>query len=224
MRLYLARHAQTSSNVSGALDTARPGAPLTGLGHRQAQRLAGRLAGVPLTAVAASGLLRAQQTAAPLAAGHGLAVATVEGLREVDAGDLEMQTAAEATERYTGLLHAWADGDLDAALPGGIDGHEFTSRFDEAVRTVEEAARAAGNAAGGTARGISVLAVSHGAAIRTWTAIRCRGADPVAVSRRRLANTAVVIVEGSARDGWRLAGRIEDHLEAPDSATVLSRP
>ena len=42
MRLYLARHAQTLSNVGHALDTAYPGAALTDLGQEQAARLAAR--------------------------------------------------------------------------------------------------------------------------------------------------------------------------------------
>lgn len=205
MRLYLARHAQTPSNVARALDTARPGAPLTDLGLRQAARLKDRFSGVTLSVVAASPLRRAQQTAAPLAAARGLAVRTFDGLREVDAGELEMDTSDEAAARYVALLHAWAGGDLDAALPGGISGHDFTGRFDDAILGLEdEAARAGGGAA---------LAVSHGAALRTWAAIRCAGPDPVSAARRRLANTSVIVLEGSSRDGWRLDARIEDHLD-----------
>ena len=213
MRLYLARHAQTPSNVTRALDTAYPGAPLTDLGYQQVSRLAARLAGTALTAVAASPLLRAQQTAAPLAAERGLPVLTLDGLREVDAGDLEMESSAGATERYVSVLHAWADGDLSVTMPGGISGHEFTTRFDDAVRAVEIAADgAAGGATDGAAAG-AALAISHGAAIRTWAAIRCRDADSTVVSRHRLANTAVLVVDGSARAGWRLIGWIEDHTD-----------
>lgn len=218
MRLYLARHAQTSSNVARALDTAHPGAPLTELGLQQAERLADRLSGVKLTAVAASPLQRAQQTAAPVAAARDLPVLTFPGLREVDAGELEMTTSDEGNARYVAQLHAWADGDLDATVPGGISGHEFTARFDDAIRAFEEEVLQAG---GGDA-----LAVSHGAALRTWAAIRCRDVDPVEVSRYRLANTAVIVLEGSSRAGWHLAGRIEDHLPSaqPQPASGAAQP
>ncbi|MBO0820850.1 MAG: histidine phosphatase family protein, partial [Nocardiopsaceae bacterium] len=138
MRLYLARHAQTPSNVVRALDTGYPGAALTEEGHQQAARLAERLAGEPFAVVAASPLLRAQQTAAPLAAARGLDILTLDGLREVDAGDLEMAASEAASERYAAMARTWADdGDLDAALPGGITGHEFLRRFDAAVTTIE---------------------------------------------------------------------------------------
>ena len=51
MRLYLARHGQTLSNIGRALDTAYPGAELTDLGQEQAARLAARLASEPLAVV-----------------------------------------------------------------------------------------------------------------------------------------------------------------------------
>ena len=174
MRLYLARHAQTPSNVGHALDTAYPGAALTDLGQEQAARLAARLAVEPLAVVAASPLLRAQQTAAALAQGRGATVLTLDGLREVDAGDLEMQTSGEAIASYVAVLRAWAAGDLDATIPGGTSGHEFLGRFDGAVQAIEDAAGAAGSA---DAAEVAAVAVSHGAAIRTWAALRCRNAD-----------------------------------------------
>jgi probable phosphoglycerate mutase len=201
MRLYLARHAQTLSNVGRALDTAYPGAALTDLGREQASRLAGRLAAEPLAVVAASALLRAQQTAAALAAGRGLAVLTISGLREVGAGDLEMQSSAEAIGRYVAVLDAWADGDLDAVVPGGESGHDFLRRFDDAVLAIEDAAGGAGPADGSAA-----AVVSHGAAIRIWAAIRCPNANRAEVSRRRLANTDA----RGRRIGpvWLAAGRL----------------
>jgi broad specificity phosphatase PhoE len=78
MRLLLVRHGQTHSNIGHALDTAYPGAELTDLGRRQAERLAASLAGERLDVVAASTLLRAQQTAGPLAEARDLTVLTLE--------------------------------------------------------------------------------------------------------------------------------------------------
>lgn len=204
MRLLLIRHAQTASNVARALDTAPPGAPLTDLGHQQAARLAAGLAAECLDVVAASPLLRARQTAQPLAAARALAALTLDGLREIEAGDLEMHTAAESVASYRRVIHAWATGELDVMMPGGSSGREFLGRFDEAVRSAGEA-------------GARVAAVSHGAAIRTWVAARSRGVDSAAVSGRTLANTGVVVVEGPGRAGWRLVdwrAEIADDLPA----------
>ncbi len=197
MRLLLVRHAQTASNVGRALDTAIPGAALTDLGHEQAARLVARLAGEHLDTVAASPLMRARQTAEPVAAARGLAVLTLDGLREIAAGELEMQTSARAIESYRGVIAAWATGALEVVMPGGSSGHEFFGRFDEAVRTLEDA-------------GTRTVAVSHGAAIRTWIAARCLGVDAAMVSRRALANTGAAIVEGSTCTGWQLIDWIEE--------------
>jgi probable phosphoglycerate mutase len=141
--------------------------------------------------------MRAQQTAAPVAAARGLAVLTLDGLREIDAGALEMQTSAQAIESYRGVIAAWAAGALEVVMPGGLSGREFLHRYDEAVRALEDA-------------GTRAVAVSHGAAIRTWLAARCPDVDPGMVSDRVLANTGIAVVEGSARTGWRLTGWLEE--------------
>lgn len=199
MRLLLVRHAQTASNIGRALDTAIPGAALTGLGHEQAARLVTRLAGEHLNVVAASPLTRAQQTAEPVAAARGLVPVTLDGLREIEAGDLEMETSAQAIESYRDVIATWATGAPEVVMPGGSSGHEFFGRFDEAVRTLEDNRTA--------------VAVSHGAAIRIWIAARCHGVDAAAISRRALANTGIAVVEGSARAGWRLTGWLEEVVD-----------
>jgi probable phosphoglycerate mutase len=213
MRLLLARHGQTASNIVHALDTAYPGAPLTELGQEQAARLAAQLAADPLSVVAASNLLRAQQTAAPVAAAHRLTVATLDGLREVDAGVWEMRNSPEAIKAYVEVTRGWVAGDLDAAVPGGPSGHEFLTRFDDAVRAIEEAAGADGGQA-------VAVAVSHGAAIRTWAAIRCGNASAEEVAGRRLANTDILVVEGSTGSGWLLEGWLEDPANEGASLTA----
>jgi broad specificity phosphatase PhoE len=96
-------------------------------------------------------------------------------------------------------------------IPGGTNGHEFLGRFDDAVRAIENAAGAAGP---GDCAEVAAVAVSHGAAIRTWAALRCRNADGAELSRRGLPNTGVAIVAGSSRSGWLLDGWIEEGTEA----------
>jgi probable phosphoglycerate mutase len=200
MRLFLVRHAQTASNVQRALDTAMPGAELTDLGHEQAARLVSRLAAERLDAVAASALTRAQQTAAPVAAACGLGVLTLDGLCEISAGHYEMRSDAAATDAYRRVTAGWAAGEFHHALPGGSTGHEYFARFDGAVRALEE-------------WGTRAVAVSHGAAIRTWVAVRCRNVDAAAVAGRGLANTGAAVLEGSTRDGWRLLGWREEIVD-----------
>ncbi|MFG2473490.1 histidine phosphatase family protein [Streptomyces fagopyri] len=191
MRLILVRHGQTPSNVEFLLDTAAPGPGLTALGEKQAAALPQALADEEIDALYASTLTRARLTAAPLAAARGLEVQVREGIRELSAGDLEMLRGDTAEARaYLTTAFAWAAGETALRMPGGESGAEALSRFDTVV------AEAAASGAG------AVAMVSHGAAIRVWTAARARNVEVSFATGHRLDNTDVVILEGSPADGW----------------------
>jgi probable phosphoglycerate mutase len=194
VRLYLIRHGQTPANVAGELDTAPPGAGLTDLGRAQAAALVDVLADERPAGVHASPLVRTQLTAGPLAERLGHEVHVQPGLEEVSAGDLEMRADEEAVTAYLGSIAAWIHGDLDHRMPGGHDGHAFLQRYDAAVRAI----------AGRYDADQTAVAFSHGAAIRTWSAIRGAGVDVEVVSRLRMMNTGGVLLEGDPDDGWRL--------------------
>ncbi|MEU3336606.1 histidine phosphatase family protein [Streptomyces sp. NPDC002144] len=192
MRLLLIRHGQTPSNVDNLLDTAVPGAGLTPLGERQAAALPEALADEDIEALYASTLVRTQLTAAPLAAARGLEVLVRDGIRELSAGELEMLPGdTEQGELYMKTVFAWADGDTALRMPGGETGAEALARYDAVVA----------EAAGSGAR--TVAMVSHGAAIRMWTAVRADNVDVPFAAAHPLSNTGVVILEGSPSDGWK---------------------
>jgi broad specificity phosphatase PhoE len=142
----------------------------------------------------ASPLRRTQLTAGPLAEAVGVDVRVQPGLEEVRAADFEMRTDEEAVAGYLGCLAGWILGDLDRRMPGGHDGHAFLRRYDAAVRAVAQRHR----------DGETVVAFSHGAAIRTWTAIRAGGVDRQTITERRIANTGAVSLEGDLTSGWRI--------------------
>jgi len=192
MRLHLIRHGETTANVTGALDTARPGADLTDLGREQAQQLVHRLHDEPIEALYTSTLVRTQQTARPLATARGLEITVDDGLREWDAGDLEMRTDQESEDRYLAVVFGWADGRTELRMPGGPDGVEALGRYDRAIAAL-------------AATGVACAAViSHGAAIRTWSAARARNADAAYAAEHRLPNTAVVTLDGDPERGWEV--------------------
>lgn len=196
MRIVLLRHGQTTSNISHALDTLVPGPGLTDLGRRQAAAVPAVLvgSGTVVDAVWASTAVRAQQTAQPLAESLGLDVGVLDGLREIEAGELEMRTDEDAVRRYVENTVAWGRGELSARLPGAQDGAEVLARFDDAVRQV---------VAGG---GSCAVVVSHGAVIRLWTALRVGGVDIASMAQRWMENTGAVTVEAvaDAERPWRL--------------------
>ncbi len=86
--IWLLRHAEAEGNlyrrIHGCTDSG-----LTELGRKQLKPLGERFARVPLYAVYASDLRRAQETAEALAAPKGLPVRVLPGLREVDMGARE---------------------------------------------------------------------------------------------------------------------------------------
>ncbi|WP_169736544.1 histidine phosphatase family protein, partial [Promicromonospora kroppenstedtii] len=100
MRLLLLRHGQTPSNVKGLLDTAVPGPGLTLLGEKQAAAVPDALRDREIGAIAVSSMIRTSFTAAPLAKDRGIEPVKLPGLREIEAGDLEMAGSHEAHLRY----------------------------------------------------------------------------------------------------------------------------
>ncbi len=192
MRLLLVRHGQTPTNVDYLLDTAVPGPGLTELGLAQADALPEALADEDIEALYVSTLLRTQLTAAPLAAARGLEPLVRDGIREIAAGDLEMLPGDSAEgELYMRTAFSWASGDTALRMPGGENGEEVLGRFDGVVA----------EAAASGAR--TVVMVSHGAIIRTWTAARADNVDIQYAATHRLANTGVVVLEGSLSDGFK---------------------
>jgi broad specificity phosphatase PhoE len=187
VRLFLVRHGQTHANVARQLDTAVPGLDLTDAGHEQARALTERLAGEDLGAIYTSDLVRTQQTAAPLAERLGLEMVVLPGLREIQAGDYEMSTDWQP---YVDAVTRWGD-DPEHAIPGGDTGTGFLTRYDAAIAQIATDGHA------------SAVAISHGAAIRTWCTARL-GLPADFFASRRVDNTHVVTLEGDPDAGWRL--------------------
>jgi broad specificity phosphatase PhoE len=186
VRIVFARHGRTAGNVSKALDSRPPGMPLDEVGLAQAEDLARRLAGEPVTAVYASRATRAQQTAAPVAAAHGLPVVVLDGVQEADCGDLDGATDLASHERFQRVYESWLAGDFTVRVPGGESALEVRARFVDAVESV---------AAPDTA-----VVVSHGAAIRLGVgALPGEGAET-----RYVPNAGIVILAGGP-GRWELA-------------------
>lgn len=193
-RLVLARHGQTEANVRMALDSAPPGPPLTDQGRREAAALGDALAAEPVVAVYASTAVRAQQTAAPIAARHGLDVEVVEGIQEVFVGDLEGRTDKESVQRFFEVFSAWATGDLSVVMPGGESGAEVIERYQRVVDEV-----------GKLHPEDTTVLVSHGAVIRLVVPTLASNLDLTRMERAMLPNTgrAVLVEDPDAPTGWR---------------------
>jgi broad specificity phosphatase PhoE len=216
MRLLLLRHGQTHGNTAGALDTAVPGLHLTDLGRAQAEAAARALADRRIDQIYVSTLTRTHQTAAPLATALGLALRELDGLREISAGDFEMGSDHDSIAGYIGTIADWIERRYDARMPGGESGHEFLDRYDAAVAEIHRAVQDAG--------GDSALAVSHGAAMRTWVSARVQDVESHARATDPLHNTACIELVGDFAGGWAVeawhaepvGGAFLDDVTAPD--------
>lgn len=212
MRLVLIRHGQTDSNLSGALDTAYPGAPLNETGLAQAAALPEkyeRLVGVKPARIHASFIKRTQQTAAPLAEHYGLEVVPDEDLREVLAGDMEMKAEKQYTNIYLDTAVGWATGAaLEARMPGAETGSETLARFDRGIARLTA----------GLAGDATVVAVIHGAIMRVWGARRLRGLTGELICQFPCQNASMTVAEGSPESGWDLKLWSD---QAPDSWPVV---
>jgi len=108
MRVYVARHGETTWNVAGRYQ-GRLESELTALGMRQADALAGAMSAVPVGRVVSSPLRRCVETARPTAERLNLRVETDERLIEIAHGTwegrLRDELAANDPERYRAWRH-----------------------------------------------------------------------------------------------------------------------
>ncbi|NUQ62463.1 MAG: histidine phosphatase family protein [Pirellulales bacterium] len=119
--MYLVRHGATENNRAKPPRLQGQGidAALSPEGIKQARRTADFLAPCPLAAVYSSPLLRARQTAEPIAQRHGLAVQVVDDLVEVDIGQWEGMTWDEVQRQYPAEYQAFiADAGIHPYLGG----------------------------------------------------------------------------------------------------------
>ncbi|MBC7609780.1 MAG: histidine phosphatase family protein [Polaromonas sp.] len=117
-RIIAIRHGETAWNadarIQGHLDI-----PLNDVGRRQAQRLAQALGDEPITAIYASDLSRAWETAQYVARTLGKEVIEEKGLRERCFGEFEGNTFAEVEARLPDQSLRWRKRDPGFAPAGG---------------------------------------------------------------------------------------------------------
>lgn len=193
-RLILARHGQTHSNVRKLLDTKPPGAPLTEEGHEQARTLGEQLATEPIVGVYASVATRARETAAAVAARHGMPVTVLDGVHEVDVGELEGLTGIQPLTTFHEIYSGWLLGSLSRPVPGGENGQQVLDRFLPVVGGIRDQ----------HADGVAVL-VSHGAAIRLVGLHLAGNVSAEAANSVLLPNTGQIVLEVDTAEpsGWR---------------------
>ena len=183
-RLILVRHGQSHGNVERRLDTRPPGAELTDLGREQARNFA-RSRHDPPGLLLHSVARRAAQTATEIGSEFSFAPSEVDGIHEVQAGDLENRSDDDAIAEFNTIYQRWCEGDLGVAMPGGESGIDVLDRYlpvltDLRLRYLDNDDWTR-----------DIVVISHGAAIRLASATLA-GVESSFVLDHHLANTEAV--------------------------------
>lgn len=152
LTIHLVRHGQTDWNVQGRMQ-GHSDIPLNANGVQQAAVAAEALRGRPIGAVISSDLIRARQTAEPIAAVAGVELVLEPALRERGFGVAEGELETEIDQQLEGrFAELWADPDFT------FDGGETRRQVYQRLAAFLEALLAAPPAA-------EIVLVSHGGAL-----------------------------------------------------------
>ena len=133
--LVLIRHGETDMNrelrFQGHVDVA-----LNAIGLEQARRLAARMTGEEADAVYASDLLRARQTARPIASQLALEPFVECGLREQSFGCVDGMRVDDIKEQHPEAWEGWLRFEEDYCMPEGETTRQFHTRVMEAIARI----------------------------------------------------------------------------------------
>ncbi|MCH9668533.1 MAG: histidine phosphatase family protein [Actinomycetia bacterium] len=200
-RLVLLRHGQTHGNVERRLDTRPPGAELTELGRQQARMFARTLVRPPAV-IAHSIATRSAQTAVEIREAISTGLGTVairvhelEGIHEVQVGDLENRSDEDAHEHFKTIYRRWHGGEHGLTLPGGETAQHVLDRYLPVLHRLRVRYLDDDGFDG------DIVVVSHGAAIRLVSAVLA-GVDAGFAIEHHLANTESVVLAPITDGRW----------------------
>jgi 2,3-bisphosphoglycerate-dependent phosphoglycerate mutase len=192
--VYLVRHGESAPLRAGEPQPLMAGhgdPPLDTVGHEQAELVAGRLAGIPLSAIYVSSLQRTAQTAAPLSEKTGIELMVEPDLREVFLGEWEGGLyRVRAAENHPDWQRVQAEQTWDV-IPGAEKAADLAVRVGGALNRI--AARHPDE---------RVAVFAHGGVIGMLAAI-ATGGRMFAFSASDNGSITHLVVKG---DTWRLRG------------------
>jgi broad specificity phosphatase PhoE len=133
-RVLLIRHGQSQGNAEGRFG-GHTATPLSARGRREAEATARALAAENFSAIYASDLPRAIETATPLARLTGLNVEPTEAFRERSVGVMESLTFEEAAAQHPEQYAALLQRDFEHVILGG---ESYRQMLDRASRKLDQ--------------------------------------------------------------------------------------
>jgi 2,3-bisphosphoglycerate-dependent phosphoglycerate mutase len=134
-KLFLIRHGQSAGNAEGRFG-GHSATPLSELGFKQADITAKALAKENINAIYSSDLLRAVQTADPLAKILDLAIVTSPALRERNVGVLEGLTFDESKQEHPNDYYALVNRSVHHVITEGESYRHLLNRITGELRNI----------------------------------------------------------------------------------------
>lgn len=135
-RLFLVRHGETEYNKKGLMQGRGIDAPLNEAGRKQADKVARFLEPEGAGEIISSSMIRAIETAQPLAERTGSTVQPFDELQEMNFGDLEGEKTSDIQKQLQEIHQRWTSGDIKHAIPGGESPAEVFERADGKIRKI----------------------------------------------------------------------------------------
>ncbi|CAN5837530.1 histidine phosphatase family protein [soil metagenome] len=216
-RVVAIRHGETAWNADGRIQ-GQLDLPLNATGRWQAGRMAAALADEGIQRVYSSDLMRAMETAQPLAAATGIEIVADEGLRERAFGTFQGMTFAEIEQRWPEQSQRWRQRDPAFGPEGGEVLRDF---YERCVATVTRLAA--------ESEGLTIAVVAHGGVMdclyRAATRLELNAPRTWHVGNASI-NRLLYTPQGLTLVGWsdvqHLDGRAMD--ENSDGVTEQSAP
>ncbi|QDU21600.1 histidine phosphatase family protein [Urbifossiella limnaea] len=194
--IWLARHAETSAPT--VFHGAESDIGLSELGRRQAAAAAGWFAPLGVTAVVSSGMLRARDTAAPVAAASGVPHSIEPHLHERRVGAMSGTSFSSEDGPWPQTIDRWEAGDTAFSTPGAESFDDLRRRLVPAIERVA-AAHPGGR----------VVVVAHGVVCKVLLLCLLPGHGPgVWKQLGRVANLSVSELTRTG-EGWSAAGLLQ---------------
>jgi alpha-ribazole phosphatase len=135
MRLILVRHGATDWNQQRRIQ-GLSNLGLNETGRKQAEALAQSLKDVKVDAIYTSPLRRAQETARAIGRFHQVEVVTIDGLKELDVGEVDGLTYEEMRIRHSEFFTKWMSDFTSVRLPGGGTVPELRDQCCAAIQDI----------------------------------------------------------------------------------------
>ncbi len=133
--LYLIRHGQSAGNAEGRFGGHGP-TPLSDLGVQQAERTAKALAKEGINVIYSSDLIRAVQTAEPLAKLLDIPINTSPAFRERNVGVLQGLTFDESRQNYPQDYYALINRNINHVITDGESYRQLLRRITGELRII----------------------------------------------------------------------------------------